>query len=88
MILPNCPGARRFRQPSPEIIKCSSCSAEAEIWTDEVRTTCPKCKNKVTRKTGQNCLDWCKYAKECVGEQVYNKYMKSRDGQKMEGNYG
>jgi len=74
----NCPGAQKFRQPQPEIIKCPSCGEEVEIWTDEVKTTCSNCKNTVTRQGGQSCLDWCKYAKECVGDQVYNKYMQNK----------
>lgn len=73
-----CPGSQKFSQPQPENMKCPFCSYELEIWTDETRTTCPKCKNVVTRELAQNCLDWCKYAKECVGEELYNKYMKNK----------
>ena len=73
-----CPGAQRFRQPQPEIIDCPFCSEEVEIWTDEVQATCPHCKKTVVRQEGTSCLDWCKYAKECVGEQLYNKYIKNR----------
>lgn len=74
----NCPGSQKFRQPSPEMIKCPYCSGEVEIWTDEATAACPKCKNSVYREQGQSCLDWCKYAKECVGEEKYNKYMENK----------
>ena len=78
-MIANCPGADRFKQPKPESVKCASCGEEAEIWTDEFQTTCPNCQKKVTRAQAfQSCLDWCKFAKECVGELVYNKYMKSK----------
>jgi len=73
-----CPGAIRFRQPEPELINCPSCGKEVEIWTDEVKVTCPNCKTMVTREGTPTCIDWCKYAKECVGEKVYNKYMKNK----------
>lgn len=73
-----CPGSQVFSQPQPENIKCPFCDAEAEIWTDEVTAKCPKCKKTVTREQGQGCLDWCRYAKECVGDEVYNKYMKNK----------
>jgi predicted RNA-binding Zn-ribbon protein involved in translation (DUF1610 family) len=73
-----CPGAQRFTQPQPEIIKCTFCSEEVEIWTNEVQATCPNCKKIVMRQQDTSCLDWCKYAKECVGEQVYSKYIKNR----------
>ncbi len=75
-----CPGSSRFKQPAPEGVKCASCGEEVEIWTDETEAICPKCKSKVTRQGGQSCLDWCKYAKDCVGEERYNKYIKNRKG--------
>lgn len=74
-----CPGSSKFKQPEPEIIKCPSCSTEIEIWTDEIQVTCPQCKNVVMREAGASCLDWCKYAKECVGDNTYNKYMQNKE---------
>jgi predicted RNA-binding Zn-ribbon protein involved in translation (DUF1610 family) len=73
-----CPGSQIFSQPKPENIKCPFCGEEIEIWTDEVKAKCPNCKKAVTREQGQSCLDWCKYAKECVGDELYNKYMKNK----------
>lgn len=49
-----------------------------EIWTDEVKAKCPKCKKSVVRNGGATCLDWCKYAKECLGEELYKKYLKNK----------
>ncbi|MCX5715642.1 MAG: phosphohydrolase, partial [Candidatus Omnitrophica bacterium] len=63
-----CPGAKIFKQPKPEGIICPCCGREAEIWTDEVRIACPGCKKPIIRQQGQSCLDWCKFAKDCVGE--------------------
>jgi len=73
-----CPGSQRFKEPTPEYIKCKSCGEEVEVWTDEVQATCPKCRASVTRQESSNCLDWCKYAKECVGEQKYSNYLKNK----------
>lgn len=79
MSISNCPGAKGFRQPQPEDMKCSSCGETIEIWTDEIQANCPKCSTKVMRELeGATCLDWCKYAKECVGDQTYVKYMKNK----------
>lgn len=78
MSLSNCPGSQNFRQPKPDIVKCSSCSSEVEIWTDEIKAICPNCKKTVLRKSGPSCFDWCKYVKECAGQQVYDKYMQNR----------
>lgn len=72
----NCPGAKRFKQPEPEIIKCPSCGRDLETWSDEIQAACPHCKKAFMREPkGASCLDWCKYARECVGEQLYDKYL-------------
>ena len=73
-----CPGSEKFKQPKPEFIKCPSCTEEVEIWTDEVQTTCPNCKSRVTRQEGSNCLDWCKSARLCVGDAKYSNYLKNK----------
>jgi hypothetical protein len=73
-----CPGSQSFSQPHPECIKCPFCRGEIEIWTDEVKTTCPKCKKEVVRGQLPSCLDWCKYAKECLGDEDYRKYLKNK----------
>lgn len=77
-MLSNCPGAQRFRQPEPEIIKCPECGEEIEIWTDEIKATCPKCKKSIMREGGLSCLEWCKYAKECVGDKAYAQYLQNK----------
>jgi len=73
-----CPGSQKFSQPQPESINCPFCAAEIEIWTDELKTKCPKCQKDVVRDGGATCLDWCKYARECVGDKVYKKYMEGK----------
>lgn len=79
MALDFCPGSKKFKRPEPENIKCPACGQETEIWTDEIQITCPNCHNKILRQQeGASCLDWCKYAKECVGEQSYNQYMNNK----------
>lgn len=73
-----CPGARMLRQPKPEIFSCPSCGEEVEIWSDELRGTCPSCGATVLRDGLMSCLDWCLMGKECVGEGVYGKYMQQK----------
>lgn len=79
MALDFCPGSSKFKRPEPENIKCSKCGSEVEIWSDEIQVTCPSCNYKILREfKGASCLDWCKYAKECVGDTTYNKYVKDK----------
>lgn len=79
MVLDFCPGSAKFKQPEPENIKCPTCGEEIEIWTDEIQVTCPKCENNILHiQEGASCLDWCKYAKECVGDKTYTKYVQNK----------
>ncbi len=68
-----CPGSRTIREPIPENINCTNCGAEVEIWTDELKATCPKCGQKVYRAQQASCIDWCPHAKECVGPEAYER---------------
>ncbi len=73
-----CPGARQLRSPTPDSIPCPSCGYSVEIWSDEARATCPKCKQNVVREGFSSCLDWCAKGKECVGATIFNNYMERR----------
>ena len=73
-----CPGAKQFIQPKPEDRKCPSCGVEVEVWTDELKATCPRCKKTIMREGAPACLEWCAYAKQCVGTQVYDEYMEGK----------
>jgi hypothetical protein len=74
----SCPGAKILRQPQPEIFDCPSCGEEVEIWTDEIRGVCSNCGRAVFREGTMSCLEWCKFAEECVGEEAYDRYLKNR----------
>ncbi len=69
----SCPGSRTIRSPVPENVPCSQCGREVEIWTDEAKASCPDCKSVVFREKKASCIDWCPYAKECVGPEVYER---------------
>ena len=83
MTLFKCPGSERVREPYPEEIKCS-CGKEVEIFSDEAETSCPDCGRRLTRKMPPSCLDWCAYARECVGPEKFARYQKSA-GKKVKG---
>jgi len=73
-----CPGSQKFSQPQADNIKCPFCGKDVEIWSDEPKATCSSCGKDILREEGATCLDWCKYAKECVGDTVYSKYMQNK----------
>jgi hypothetical protein len=49
-----------------------------EIWSDEFKRACPNCRKMVLRPGGMSCLEWCKQAKECVGEATYESWAANR----------
>ncbi|MCM8786183.1 MAG: hypothetical protein NC827_09090 [Candidatus Omnitrophica bacterium] len=50
-----CPGQDpRFLKV--EVKKCIKCGYAVEIFTDEIRVKCPKCKSYVYRETS-SCID-------------------------------
>lgn len=69
-----CPGSMSFSQPKIELVRCPDCSADVEIWSDEATGPCPKCGRAVIRTVTQSCVDWCKYAVECLGDEKFKKY--------------
>lgn len=73
-----CPGSKLLRQPAPELFPCPNCGAEVEIWSDEFRRACPACRKMVLRPGGMSCLEWCKQARQCVGEAAYEGWAADR----------
>lgn len=69
MIL-KCPGQDK-RDIKAEIIKCPDCGYGIEIFSDEIKISCPNCKSLACRARLPTCADWCKFAKLCVGEEKW-----------------
>ena len=73
-----CPGSLGIRQPKPEYMNCPGCGYEVEIWSDEIKTRCPSCHGLVLKGQQASCIDWCKFARDCVGDEVYERVMAER----------
>jgi HD superfamily phosphodiesterase len=73
-MLNNCPGQDK-RKIAPEPIICSSCGYEAEMFSDEIKASCPQCRQVFYREVLPTCVDWCACAQECIGEQEYANYI-------------
>ena len=74
MSFKKCPGSTAFTHPRIELVRCPHCGDDAEVWTDEAEGKCASCGRTVCRTTTQSCIDWCKYARECLGDQEYKRY--------------
>ena len=67
-----CPGQDdRFLRV--ELYICSNCGAEVEIFSNETKVKCDECGEWVYREKLPSCIDWCAAARECLGEERWNK---------------
>lgn len=53
--------------------KCLFCGYAIEFFSDEMKVRCPECKNLMSRDKLPSCIDWCKSAKECIGEEKWKQ---------------
>ena len=72
-----CPGAANIRTPTIKVKKCPECGREVEIFSHEMMVKCSKCGFTIYNDLA-SCVQWCKYAEECVGEEMYKQLKKKR----------
>ena len=71
-MIAKCPG-QDDRNIKTETIKCPDCGYNVEIFSDEIKVRCPKCKGLVCRVRLPSCVDWCKSARQCIGEDKWRQ---------------
>ncbi|HEY3374699.1 MAG TPA: hypothetical protein VGK02_06525 [Candidatus Aquicultor sp.] len=71
-----CPGSD-MRNITAGIYMCQNCGVEVEIFSDEMRRRCPNCKEYVEKKETPSCIQWCKSAKSCLGEERWKNVMEA-----------
>jgi hypothetical protein len=67
-----CPG-QDVRRIQSESIPCPHCQYKIEFFSDEMKRTCPQCKVTVSKDALPSCVQWCKAARQCIGEERWNK---------------
>lgn len=67
-----CPG-QDTRKRSAASITCAGCGYIAEIFSDEIKVKCPECGNLIYRGSLPSCADYCKAARECIGEERWEQ---------------
>ncbi|MDR0309062.1 MAG: transposase, partial [Coriobacteriales bacterium] len=55
---------------------CPICGTEVQLFTTDMELSCPKC-GFVVYNDVISCIRWCKMARECVGDELYEKLMTS-----------
>ena len=81
-MIEKCPGTQTILMPTIKLKACPKCGEEVEIVSTDMKTICPKCGFTIYNDVA-SCVQWCQYAKECVGEEMYNRLMKEREQAKV-----
>ena len=63
---------------------CPNCGNIIELFSVDTEVACDKC-GFVAYNDTLSCVQWCKYAKQCVGEQMYESMMAIAKKQKEAG---
>lgn len=67
-----CPG-QDSRKLRVALYKCPGCGADVEIFSDEIKVRCQKCRQVVYRDKMPSCIDWCASARQCLGEERWRQ---------------
>ena len=79
MIIGGCQGKPR----TPTILEkvCPHCGNLIELFSIDSEMACENC-GFVAYNDTLSCVQWCKYAKECVGDEMYHYMMEIAANQK------
>ncbi len=79
MLYDHCPGALNLKTPTLKIKKCPECGEEVEVFSTDVKVACPGCGTEIYNDD-LTCAQWCKHARECLGEELYNRLTAGKAG--------
>lgn len=74
-----CPGQNTLFWKPDDIydVRCPSCGAPVEFWKDDSKRTC-KCGHRfLNPKRDLGCLEYCKYAEQCMPEMFQGENLKA-----------
>lgn len=71
-MLDGCQGKPR----TPTIIEkvCPQCGELIELFSIDTQVSCEKC-GFVAYNDTLSCVQWCQYARKCVGDEMYERMM-------------
>lgn len=81
MIMEGCQGKPRTPTISEKI--CPNCGAAIELFSTDTAVACEQC-GFVAYNDTLSCVQWCKYARKCVGDEMYERMMAIAQRQKEE----
>ena len=79
MIMNSCQG--KPRTPTIEEKTCPQCGNLIEMFSTDTQVACEHC-GFVAFNDSLSCVQWCKYARKCVGDEMYEHLMEIAAAQK------
>ena len=79
MIMEGCQG--KPRTPTLEEKTCPRCGSVVEIFSTDTEVSCENC-GQVIYNDALSCVQWCQYARKCVGDEMYEHLMRIAEQQK------
>lgn len=64
----------KSRDLSLAIKICPECGSEVEVFSTDVEVACDSCGFMVYNEA-TSCVQWCRYARQCVGDEMYAKWL-------------
>ena len=61
---------------------CPQCGNTVEVFSVDTEVVCDRCGFTIYNDT-LSCVQWCKYARKCVGDEMYERMMKVAQHQKQ-----
>ena len=80
MIMESCQG--KPRTPTIEEKRCPQCGSIIEIFSTDTQVACDHC-GFIAYNDALSCIQWCKYARKCVGDEMYEHMMEIAAAQKQ-----
>ena len=79
MVFEGCQG--KPRTPTIHEKTCPRCGQIIELFSIDTEMACENC-GFVAYNDTLSCVQWCRYARQCVGEEMYNHMMEIAAQQK------
>lgn len=79
MIMHGC----QAKPKTPTIIEkiCPQCGHEIELFSIDTQMPCEHC-GFIAYNDTLSCVQWCKHARKCVGDEMYEQMMRVLETQK------
>lgn len=71
----------KSRDLTLEVKTCPECGAEVEVFSTDVEVVCENCGFTVYNDA-TSCVQWCQYARQCVGDDMFKKWLEISEMQK------